>query len=176
MAKKNRTPRNQMKKWQIIANDISRSVDAVVRGKLDVEDAQEMILEGLASFEPGKERTAWLKANLPEFAALGDKSRGRASTITAMQEEIDSLYMTIEFIRQNLLGKHGTVDSLRALQAAAKEDAPAMIAAAQEGLLKAKMFDKGSDGLGMVLDKGVESLTRRLVLTSKVTLTTEEED
>lgn len=164
-----------MKPWQIIANDISRSVDAVVRGKLDVEDAKEMILEGLASFEPSKERTAWLKANLPEFAALGDKSRTRASTITAMQEEIDSLYMTIEFIRKNLLGKHGNTDKLRVLQASALESAPAMIAAAQEDLLQARIFAKGSEGLGLVLDKGVEGLARKLVVNTKVEITEEED-
>ncbi len=165
---KSRRIKKALKAWEVIANDISRSADSIVRGKLDVEDDQEMILEGLDSFDPGKERTAWLKANVPEFATLSDKSRTRASEFRALQDENEQLLITIEFIRKILLGKNGNVDKLREFQASALQDAPSLINAAQEQLLQAMIFEKGSQGLGVVLDKGVESLARKLVLTSKI--------
>ncbi|MFZ5437488.1 MAG: hypothetical protein ACOZAK_00310 [Patescibacteria group bacterium] len=84
--KKTRKPKKEMPAWQRIANDVSRSVDANLRGKLDIEDAQEMLLEALESLPEGKERREFLLANVPELADMKQRADNRQGEINKLKK------------------------------------------------------------------------------------------
>lgn len=158
--KKTRKPKKEMPAWQRIANDVSRSVDANLRGKLDIEDAQEMLLEALESLPEGKERREFLLANVPELADMKQRADNRQGEINKLKKQVRKLMITIKFLMTFLVKKGHNV--LEAFQKSAADDAPRVMAEAREAMFQAQIFEEGASGFGEVL-ASIETFTRTAV-------------
>ena len=150
----------KLKNWEKMANGLSRTANSVLSGKHPIEEAKAMVVEGLDSLPGGKKLLRWLIKEVPVVAQLNTEFLAAKARLEEIEGENEEMFLTFEFLRTRVF--KGDIDKMRAFQVAAAADAPFQLEEAQEAMIQAVIFDKGTAGLKTLLDAGPESMARAL--------------